>query len=253
MAEKPMSDRLAEVWRRATKVVMLTGAGVSTASGIPDFRSAGGRWANYQPVTLQEFRADHRSRVDYWRYKGETWQLIRQAPANPAHQALTRLARADRIHTLVTQNVDGLHERSGFPEDRLVHIHGTDSRVQCLACGRVEPREGAQKQWESGTEVPLCDCGEPWKPATISFGQQLVMADLQRAFDQAKACDLFIAAGTSLVVSPICRMFDQAASARATTAILTASETPYDSWADFKINVPLERLLPALADRLLDD
>ena len=244
-------EALAELWATCGRVVVLTGAGVSTASGIPDFRSPGGRWSNYQPVTLQEFQADAASRAEYWRYKGETWQLIREAPPNPAHLALRDLAVADRLDLLVTQNVDGLHERSGFPEDRLIHIHGTDSRVQCLKCGRAEPREEAQKAWENGEAVPRCPCGYWWKPATISFGQQLVSSDLDRAFEEAKLCDLFVAVGTSLVVSPINYMFEFAVRGGARSAILTASETPFDDAADFKLTEPLEEILPRLVERVL--
>ena len=111
-------DELATLWRRARRVVVLTGAGLSTASGIPDFRSPGGRWERYQPVPLPEFLADEAARERYWRYKGETWQLIRAAEPNPGHRALADLAHAGRVELLVTQNVDGLHERSGFPRGR---------------------------------------------------------------------------------------------------------------------------------------
>src|SRR5206468_335308 len=143
------------------------------------FRSPGGRWERYQPVPLPEFLASERAREAYWRYKGETWPLIRAAEPNAAHAALTDLACAGRIELLVTQNVDGLHERSGFPAERLVNIHGTDSAVECMACHRRAPRALAQAAWEAGTAVPRCACGGPWKPATISFGQQLVAADLE--------------------------------------------------------------------------
>ncbi len=240
------TGELARLWRAAERVVVLTGAGISTASGIPDFRSPGGRWSSYQPVPIQEFIARESARREYWRYKGETWQLIRTATPNPAHEALAEFARGGRLHLLVTQNVDGLHERSGFPRDRLVNIHGTDSEVVCLSCGGREERVVAQRQWESGAEVPTCSCGGPWKPATISFGQSLVSADLERAMREATRCALFVAVGTSLVVGPINRMFDAARAAGAATAILTASETPYDGQCDFKLGDPVEQVLPAL-------
>lgn len=238
---------LAECWSAADEVVVLTGAGLSTASGIPDFRSPGGRWESYQPVTIQEFLADEGSRADYWRYKGETWQIISGAEPNPAHRALAQLAVAGSVELLVTQNVDGLHERSGFPGDCLVNIHGTDSAVGCLACGARELRAAAQAEWESGVAVPRCACGGAWKPATISFGQALEPASLERAFAAAANCKLFVAAGTSLVVSPINGMFDAARNAGASTAILTASETPFDAAADFRIDAPVEQSLPAIA------
>ncbi len=243
--------QVAERWRASERVVVLTGAGISTASGIPDFRSPGGRWESYQPVPLPEFVARHESRVAYWRYKGETWQLVRSARPNPAHEALTRLARGGCVSLLVTQNVDGLHERSGFPRQRLVTIHGTDSEVACLSCGRRAPRAVGQAQWEAGEAVPRCSCGGFWKPATISFGQSLVAEDLERAMRDAAACDLFVAIGTSLVVGPINGMFPAARSAGAATAILTASETPFDAEASWKLSTPLERLLPDLAQRVL--
>jgi len=239
-------DALAACWRDARSVVVLTGAGMSTASGIPDFRSPGGRWERYQPVTIQEFVRSAAKRAEYWRYKGETWTVIQASQPNPAHAALAALAAADRLALLVTQNVDGLHERSGFPAERLVNIHGTDSAVECLACGRREPRAVAQASWEDGTEVPLCGCGSAWKPATISFGQSLVATDLERAMRAAAEADLFVAAGTSLVVGPINQMFQIARDAGARTAIVTASETPFDDHADWKIAEPLELALPAV-------
>jgi len=119
---------LAGCWRDAQRVVALTGAGISTESGIPDFRSPGGRWERYQPTTIQEFLASDSAAEEYWRYKGETWQIISRSEPNPAHLALTTLARAGCLELLATQNVDGLHERSGFPVERLVNVHGTDSQ-----------------------------------------------------------------------------------------------------------------------------
>lgn len=244
-------DELAARWRSARRVVVLTGAGLSTASGIPDFRSPGGRWSRYQPVTYPRFLADEEARREYWRYKGETWPVIAAARPNAAHLALARLAAADRIELLVTQNVDGLHERSDFPRQRLINIHGTDSEVVCVGCRRRAPREVAQQSWQAGQPVPLCDCGGAWKPATISFGQSLVAADLQRALAAAGACDLFVAAGTSLVVGPINEMFPLAHGAGAATAILTASETPFDALAVYRVDAPLQAALPHIADQVL--
>jgi NAD-dependent deacetylase len=244
-------EALAAAWTRASCVVVLTGAGLSTASGIPDFRSPGGRWSRYQPVPLPDFLAREDRRIEYWRYKGETWQVIQAAEPNPAHVALADLARGGRVELLVTQNVDGLHERSGFPADRLVNIHGTDSAVECMTCHRREPRAVAQAAWEAGAAVPSCPCGGPWKPATISFGQALVADDLRRAMRAAAGADLFVAAGTSLVVGPINEMLPVAVQAGARAAILTASETPFDGAADWKLDGPLAEVLPALRDRVL--
>jgi NAD-dependent deacetylase len=248
-----LARELAKCWRRARRAVVLTGAGLSTASGIPDFRSPGGRWERYVPVPIQDFLESEAARREYWRYKGETWGIIRSAEPNAGHEALAALAGVDRLALLVTQNVDGLHERSGFPPERLVNIHGSDSRVVCLGCGAREARELAQRQWESGEEVPRCACGGAWKPATISFGQSLVAADLERALRAAAACDLFVAAGTSLVVGPVNQMFDAARSAGATTAILTASPTPCDALCDLRSTDPVEVILPAVAHGVLSE
>ncbi len=242
---------LVERWQAAERVVVLTGAGLSTASGIPDFRSPGGRWERYQPVPLPDFLASRAAREEYWRYKGETWQVIRDAQPNAAHVALAELAHEDRIELLVTQNVDGLHARCGFPAERLVNIHGTDSEVMCMSCGAREAREPTQSRWESGEAAPDCRCGGPLKPATISFGQGLVAADLERAMQAASGCDLLVAAGTSLVVGPINEMLPLAARAGAETAILTASETPFDALADFRVREPIEEVLPRIRGELL--
>jgi len=245
-------DELVRRWREARSVLVLTGAGLSTASGIPDFRSPGGRWERYQPVPIQDFLARESARIEYWRYKSETWPLVQRAEPNAAHRALADLGRAGRIALLVTQNVDGLHERSGFPPERLVNVHGTDAEVVCTACGERTPREHAQKKWERGESVPACDaCGGALKPATISFGQSLVAEDLSRAFRAAEACDLFVAAGTSLVVGPINQLLPSARAAGAATAIVTASETPFDEDADVRLAEPVERVLPAVRDALL--
>ena len=255
MSEQPIDGdlaALADFWRQAQNVVVLTGAGLSTASGIPDFRSPGGRWSDYQPVTIQEFENSHASRIEYWRYKGETWDVIQQAEPNAAHLTLTELAEAGRLQLLVTQNIDGLHERSGFPSERYITIHGTDAAVECLSCGHREPRADAQAAWAAGTEVPTCgECGGWFKPATISFGQQLVMDDLKRAFAACEGCDLFIAIGTSLVVSPINYTFALAHKAGAKTAILTASETPFDDEVTWRSSGRVEQVLPRLRDLIL--
>ena len=159
--------------------------------------------------------------------------------------------RANRIRLLVTQNVDGLHERSEFPTDRLINIHGTDSRVQCMGCGREEPRQVGQELFEAGQLVPRCECGGPFKPATISFGQSLVAEDLQRCFGEAARCDFFVAVGSSLVVSPVNQMFGEAKAAGARAAILTSSETPFDDAADWKLSDPVEVILPLLRDGVI--
>ena len=242
---------LVEVWARVQHVVVLTGAGLSTASGIPDFRSPGGLWERFRAVSIQEFLESESARVGYWRYKQVTWEILQQAEPNPAHTSLTDLAKGGRIELLVTQNVDGLHSRSGFPVERMVRIHGTDAEVVCLSCGNRQAREETQTLWEQSQTPPRCSCGGWWKPATISFGQSLVRKDLERSFAAAAAADLLVAVGSSLVVSPINGMVPLARDAGATTAILTASDTPFDGKTDIRIRHPVEEVLPAIRDRVL--
>lgn len=234
-------------------MVVLSGAGISTASGIPDFRSPGGLWDRHRAVTIQEFVSSEEARAGYWRYKGETWEgLIRSRP-NAGHRALTELAHAGWIELLVTQNVDGLHERSGFPPDRLLRIHGSDLEVVCLSCGERRPREEIHALWRAGTAVPKCPCGGFWKPATVSFGQSVDGDDLRRALAAARSADLLVAVGTSLVVGPINQMVPDARECGAQVAILTTSETPFDGLADLRIPDPLEQALPALSEGVLRD
>ncbi len=250
--DEEAAESLAAAWQRARRVAVLTGAGISTASGIPDFRSPGGRWEKYQPTPIQDFLASEAAREEYWCYKGESWRLLQQAAPNPGHDALAALANGGHVELLATQNVDGLHDRSGFPRERQIDVHGSDAAVVCMQCGERGSREAAQLRWEAGERVPSCrSCGGPLKPATISFGQSLVEADLTRAFEAAAHCELLVAIGTSLVVGPINQMVPIAHRAGAEIAILTASETPYDDLARWRLDAPLEELLTRIAGRVL--
>ena len=218
---------------------------------MPTFRGADGLWSNFRVEELATPEAFARDPRLVWEWYEWRRHLVAACRPNRAHHVLAAWSRLYPRFTLITQNVDGLHERSGFPPERLVNIHGSDSEVECMAChGRAE-RAAAQELWEGGTAVPRCACGGPWKPATISFGQALVEADLARSLRTAATADLFVAAGTSLVVGPVNQMFAIAARAGARTAILTASETPYDADADVKLGEPVEQVLPALRDRVV--
>ncbi|PYP99060.1 MAG: sigma factor regulator FecR, partial [Acidobacteria bacterium] len=157
---------------RSRRVVAFTGAGVSTASGVPDFRSPGGIWSRYRPVTIQEFRASADARRRYWLYKKETYADFAQARPNAAHAALARLEADGRMLGVITQNIDGLHQDAG--SRKVVELHGTNRRVECLGCGRTGPAAEAQERLLAGEDVPTCaGCGGPLKAATISFGQAL--------------------------------------------------------------------------------
>jgi NAD-dependent deacetylase len=270
-------DRARALLLTAKRVAVLTGAGISAESGIPTFRDAmsaagppqgarppggerrvatiggdhtAGLWSQFRPEDLATSEAFAANPKTVWEWYAWRRERVAKVAPNAGHTALVALEQRTPHFTLITQNVDGLHERSDFPADRLVNIHGTDSVVACMRCGRREPRAAAQRAWEAGAAVPRCGCGGPWKPATISFGPSLVQEDLDRALRAAAASDLLVAAGTSLVVGPINQMVPMARRGRARIAILTASETPYDAVADWKLTDPVEAVLPALADRV---
>ena len=216
------------------QIVALTGAGISTESGIPDFRSPGGIWSKRRPVQYQEFVADEHSRLEDWDRRFEMMAYFAKAEPNAAHRAMTALALSGKLDCLITQNVDGLHQRAGFPDDRLVEIHGNSTFATCLSCGKRAELE-AQKPAVDAGESPRCpDCKGLMKAAVISFGQQMPEIELQRAAEAAAACDMFLVLGSSLVVHPAI-----AVRAGAELVILNGEKTPLDSYASTVIRTPL--------------
>jgi NAD-dependent deacetylase len=197
-----MNDAFVDLLRNARRILLFTGAGISTGSGIRDFRGPQGVWRTRQPVYLDAFMASEAARVEYWDQKLEAWPSFREARPNAAHAAAVDLERADRLLLLLTQNIDGLHGRAGISPERLVEIHGTNSEVECLSCGqRTEPGPHMETFAET-RRTPVCVCGGFLKMATISFGQNLRPDDLHRAARAAEACDLVVALGSSLSVHP---------------------------------------------------
>jgi NAD-dependent deacetylase len=251
-----MTDRLREfrmVLEQSKRIVGFTGAGISTESGIPDYRSQGGIWQSFQPVYLDEFIADPQKRILYWQRKKEMWQGIRNAQPGPTHKFFNKLYGQGCLHGLITQNIDGLHEKSGLPAEVLVNLHGSNLEVACLSCDYLVPAHEILDDLDLDTGVPLCpQCQGLLKPNTISFGQQLREADLQRAGSLAVACDLMIAAGSSLVVEPAASFPRLAKNNGAVLAIITQSATPLDSAADFVFNVKLGDFLHLITGELHD-
>jgi NAD-dependent deacetylase len=240
---------IAERLRGASQVTVLTGAGISTDSGIPDFRGPQGLWtkdpAAERLFSLENYMADRDVRVRSWRARLEhpAWS----AQPGPGHVALAELERKGALHTLVTQNIDGLHQAAGTSEDALVEIHGTLREVVCMACGDRHPMRRALDRVEAGEEDPHClDCEGILKSATISFGQSLVEADLVRAQRAAARSDVFIAVGTSLTVAPVSYLPAIAGRAGAFFVIVNAEPTPYDDAADVVLSEPIARVLPEL-------
>lgn len=241
---------------RARRVVVLTGAGISTDSGIPDFRGPNGVWTKNPEAerlsTLDVYLSDPDVRRRAWqsRLDSPTWA----ARPNPGHLALVELERRGQLDTLVTQNIDGLHQAAGNDPARVVEIHGTMREVVCMRCGDRHPAEQTLERVRAGEEDPRClarwagaeSCGGILKSATISFGQSLVAADLERAEQAALGCDLFLAVGTSLGVYPAAGLVPAAASAGATVVIVNGEPTPYDELAGAVVREPISEVLPEL-------
>ncbi|HEX2222284.1 MAG TPA: Sir2 family NAD-dependent protein deacetylase [Candidatus Limnocylindria bacterium] len=252
----PSTAGLGEVaaWlREARSVVVLTGAGISTESGIPDFRGPNGVWTRNP-------RAERMSNIGYYvsdpEVRRASWRMRLEHPgwgARPGrgHLALAELERRGRIDTLITQNIDGLHQAAGTSADRLVEIHGTMREFTCLACGDRGPMQAALERVRAGEADPACRrCGGILKSATVSFGQNLDPGDLARSEAAAARCDLFLAVGTSLTVYPAARLPEIALGAGARLVIVNAEPTPYDDRAHAVLRGQIGEVLPALVAAL---
>ncbi|HEV8584758.1 MAG TPA: Sir2 family NAD-dependent protein deacetylase [Methylomirabilota bacterium] len=251
-----MSDDLERVlatargWIDAAKrIVVLTGAGISTDSGIPDFRGPQGLWTKNpeaeKMATIQHYVADPEVRKRAWRTRLESPMHDREP--NDGHRALVALERRGILDTLITQNVDGLHLKAGSSRERVIEIHGTSREVTCLSCGERAPMERALARVRAGEADPPCrTCGGILKSATISFGQGLVQEDLQRAGAAARRADLMLAVGTKLSVYPIAGVVPVAKEAGARVVILNAEPTEMDTLADAVLRGSITALLPRL-------
>lgn len=228
----------------SSRIVGFTGAGVSTESGISDYRSQGGIWQQFQPVYLHEFIEDEAKRRLYWQRKLALWESLKEAEPGPAHRFFYSLHHHNKLAGLITQNIDGLHEKSGLPEDTIVNIHGTSLEIICLNCQNILPADVLMNNLDLSKPLPQCNlCNGLLKPNTISFGQNLRAEDLSKAERLCQNCDLFIAAGSTLVVQPAASFPLLAKQNGAKLAIVTLSDTPLDDVADIVINKPLGSLL----------
>ena len=243
------SSAAAVLVREARVVTVLTGAGISTDSGIPDFRGPNGVWtkdpAAQRMFTLDADVADRALRERAWRSRMEhaAWEAV----PNAGHAALVALERQGRLHTLVTQNIDGLHQRAGSDPAKVVEVHGTLYGVECLGCGARSPMAATLDRVRAGEADPPClDCGGILKSATVSFGQQLDAANVERARRAAVECDVFLAVGTSLAVQPVASLAPLAVRAGARLVVVNGSATPYDDLADAVVREPIGEALPLL-------
>ena len=217
-----------------SRIIGFTGAGISTESGISDYRSKGGVWEKFTPVYIDEFIQDEAKRLLYWQRKQALWDEMKDAKPNRTHLFFKKLYDMGKLYGIITQNIDGLHEKSGIPDNKIVNLHGTNLEVNCLECGFKKLSEEIFKNLDLGKGVPLCpQCGGLMKPNTISFGQELRNQDLQKAQTMSLECDMMIACGSTLVVQPAASFPYLAKKNGAFLAILTKSETPLDTIADF--------------------
>ena len=197
-----MSERLVSLLRTANRILVFTGAGVSTASGIPDFRGPGGVWERRRPVYYDEFMSSEDARIEYWDFKLESFEAYRHATPNAVHDAIVALEHAGKVLSVVTQNIDGLHRRAGTSPKLLVEIHGTDAIVECQTCYQQSAPEPLLEQFRSTRRPPRCACGGLLKSGTISFGQAMRPDDMARAEAAATKADLVLALGSTLSVYP---------------------------------------------------
>lgn len=245
--------RTADSGRRHPLVAVLSGAGISTDSGIPDYRGPDGVWRRdpeaEKLVTYSFYMADPEIRR-------RSWQMRRASPVweaepNAAHRALVEFSRAGHPVRVLTQNVDGLHQLAGLPEDRVWELHGTSREVECTECGARGSMADALGRVAAGEEDPLCPhCGGVLKSATVMFGQSLDRRVLGEAVAIARACDLFLAVGTSLHVQPAASLAEVAVGAGARLVVMNAEPTPYDAVADEVVRDPISQALPAYLERL---
>ncbi|MFD0690451.1 SIR2 family NAD-dependent protein deacylase [Actinomadura fibrosa] len=243
---------LAGLLPRVESITVLTGAGISTDSGIPDFRGPQGVWTKDPTAeamsTIGSYLADPDVRRRAWRSRRDhpAWH----AEPNAAHAALVDLERAGRLRALITQNIDGLHQRAGSAA--VIEIHGTMREAECLACGLRTPMPEVLARVDAGEEDPPClECGGVQKSATISFGQALDRDVLDAAVEAARSCELFLAVGTSLTVQPAAGLCLEAVEHGARLVIVNAEETPYDRLADAVLRRPIGETLPRLAGLVL--
>lgn len=242
----PELARAKELVGRARRILVFTGAGVSTGSGIPDFRGEKGLWKTRRPVLFQDFMASEEARVEHWEYKLDGYEAFRDAKPNAAHAALVGLERQGRLHLLVTQNIDGLHHEAGHAAEKVVELHGTNRRIRCLACGAESEPAAAFAAFRRTRACPTCPCGGFLKPATVSFGQAMPQEPLGKALRAAKDADLVLSAGSTLEVEPAASVPLAAVKRGTPYVIVNLGPTAHDRRATVKVDGDVVSVLPAL-------
>ncbi len=249
-ADNSSIERLIELLHASRRGVVFTGAGISTESGIPDFRSPGGIWSKYRLIDFQEFMASEQARREYWRRKFATHEAVAGAEPNQGHLAVTELVRRGTVSAVITQNIDGLHQASGVPAERVIELHGNTTYAHCLNCGREYDLEPIREAFLADQTLPLCEtCGGVVKTATVSFGQAMPEAEMRRAREESVACDLFLTIGSSLVVYPAAGFPALAKESGAALVIVNREPTGLDDLADLVINAEIGPTLDAAVNR----
>ena len=247
-----LAQEVAELIINAKKLVVFTGAGISTESGIPDFRSPGGIWSRFDPddFTYQKFVSDAESRRKQWRMLGEG-HLTTEAKPNLAHYAIAELDEMGRLDCVITQNVDNLHQKAGVPADKVFELHGNMQWAVCLNCGRLYPFEQIKLRLDKGEEIPDCEaCHGILKPNAVFFGEQLPHDVLTEASNRSSGCDLFIVVGSTLVVYPAAYMPIYAVQAGARLVIVNLSSTPMDREAAVLIKAKAGEAMTRIVERV---
>lgn len=241
----PGHDELVGLLREARHILVFTGAGISTGSGIPDFRGPNGVWTKRSPVYFEEFMTSPFKRREYWEYKVEAWDAFSAARPNRTHVAIADLERIGRLGALVTQNIDGLHQAAGLADDRVIEIHGTNRLVECVACGARGEPEPAIAAFRKTGEVPTCAACAGWlKFATISFGQGLRPDVLERALHEAESADLVLALGSTLSVHPAASIPLVAVKRGAPYVVVNRGETDHDKLATLRLEGDVADIVP---------
>jgi len=237
MDSNQTDERLAGFIERAGRILIFSGAGISTGSGIPDYRGPRGVWKSRQPVYYQDFMSSEEARLEYWDFQLEGWEGFRNARPNAAHRACVKLEQAGKLEMVVTQNIDGLHSLAGLGRERLVEIHGTNRIVQCQSCQAESDPEEHFEFFKREKKAPRCECGGLLKPATISFGQQLREEDMARASRAAHSADLVIALGSTLSVYPAAAIPLAAAERGIPYLIINKGPTEHDQHQSVKLRL----------------
>jgi len=237
----------------AQKILVFTGAGLSTESGIPDFRSPGGIWEKYDPADFyfQKFISDEQAREKYWQMSTEFYDVIRDAAPNRAHLAIRTLEDRGKLLAIVTQNIDHLHHKAGNSPEKIIELHGTVISVSCLSCKKRYDRDEIEARLRSGVKVPYCDdCHGILKPDTISFGQAMPVEEMEQSIRYAAQCDLCVVLGSSLVVYPAASVPLHAVQSGARLMIVNRDPTPQDAEADLVVNMSVSEALDGMLNIL---